>query len=113
MGRTIASRSIRTGTGTIRRYVGDNSITVIGIERAAAAPHGKLDPLPALDDDKFCAGRTVFLTCEPALADDLLERYGVTDKAKNFINMDSVIGKPCRYVESACGMLVRLDILPN
>lgn len=102
--------SIRQGTGTVRRYLANNDITLIGIERAVGAPHGKLVE-PAEVKGVFYNGRTAFLTCEPELAAALLKRFGV--KKDGFTDMESIIGRPCRYTESACGMLVSLEVLSN
>ena len=102
---------VRTGTGTVRRFIGGNRLTVIGLERSINAPLGKFQKSPELDGDKHVDGRTVFLTCEPELADDLLARYGV--KKGTFTDMSGIIGAVFRYTETACGMLVKLDLLSN
>lgn len=107
---TFSSRKVRTGQGTIRRYIGNPDLTVIAIDRGVRTPLGKLDPPVELDRDRFCQDpQVVFLTLEPEVAGRLLARFGV--KNGSFTSMDSIIGRACRYVETGCGMLVSLEVL--
>jgi hypothetical protein len=108
---TAQHDKVRTGTGTVRRFLGDPRLVVIGIERDIQAPLGGLAQAPEMPADRFHDGRTVFLICDPTLARSLLARYGVRDG--DFTDMKGIIGGACRYVETACGMLVKLDLLAN
>lgn len=108
---TARHDKVRQGTGTVRRFIGDRTMTLIGLERRAAAPLGQMARSAKLDGDKHIDGGTIFLTCAPDLSTKLQDRYGVKNE-KN-IDMSRIIGAACSYTETACGMLVKLDLLEN
>lgn len=78
-----------TRTGTVRRFVGDRSMVVLGLVRGD--------------------GVYVVLPVEPREAAALVLRYGVV--MREGIDMSALVGKNVEYTESDTGMVVRLDVL--
>jgi hypothetical protein len=103
---------MKTGTGTVRRFVGDNSATFIGIERGIQGPLGAMDVQPSLrGNEHYWSRGSAFMPALPALVDDLLKRYGTREG--DYTDMQAIIGQPCRFETTECGLLTSLTVLVN
>lgn len=110
---TAIHDKVRHGTGTVRRFLGDRQLVIIGLERRIGSPLGQFAPAAGFDGEKLFDHGTVFVPCTPELVRSLMDRYGVKNQAGSFTDMSGLIGQVCRYTESACGTLIRLDTLSN
>jgi hypothetical protein len=82
---------VRTGTGTIRGFKGDPSLTVIALDRN---------------------GGRVNLVADPALVEKLLANFGVRER-DDYTSMVSIVNLVARWTEDNAGVLVDLVPLTN